>query len=55
MESLGVQYLICTDIHQDGTMNGPNLVMLDRLNRAVHCHIIASGGVSSLLGYCQPL
>ena len=49
MESLGVQYLICTDIHQDGTMNGPNLVMLDRLNRAVHCHIIASGGVSSLL------
>ncbi len=49
MESLGVQYLICTDIHQDGAMNGPNLVMLDRLNRAVHCHIIASGGVSSLL------
>ena len=49
MESLGVQYLICTDIHQDGTMNGPNLVMLDKLNRAVHCHIIASGGVSSLL------
>ena len=23
--------------------------MLDKLNRAVHCHIIASGGVSSLL------
>ena len=49
MEALGVQYLICTDIHQDGTMNGPNLVMLDKLNQAVHCHIIASGGVSSLL------
>ena len=49
MEALGVQYLICTDIHQDGTMNGPNLVMLDKLNRAVDCHIIASGGVSSLL------
>ena len=49
MEALGVQYLVCTDIHQDGTMNGPNLVMLDKLNHAVHCHIIASGGVASLL------
>ena len=49
MEALGVQYLICTDIHQDGTMNGPNLVMLDKLNQAVNCHIIASGGVASLL------
>ena len=48
MESLGVQYLICTDIHQDGTMNGPNLVMLDKLNRAVHCHIIASGMFNGL-------
>lgn len=49
MEALGVRYLICTDIHQDGTMNGPNLTMLDKLNQAVHCHIIASGGVASLL------
>ena len=55
MESLGVQYLICTDIHQDGTMNGPNLVMLDKLNRAVHCHIIASGGRLQPAGHCQPL
>ena len=30
-------------------MNGPNLTMLDRLNQAVNCHIIASGGVASLL------
>lgn len=30
-------------------MNGPNLVMLDKLNRSVSCNIIASGGVSSLL------
>ena len=48
MEALGVQYLICTDIHQDGTMNGPNLVMLDKLNQAVHCHIIASGMFNGL-------
>lgn len=49
MESFGVEFIICTDIQQDGTMNGPNLEMLDKLNRAVSCNIIASGGVSSLL------
>lgn len=49
MEAIGVQYIICTDIHKDGTQAGPNLDMLDKLNRAVSCNIIASGGVSSLL------
>ena len=33
MEDLGVQYLICTDISQDGTLAGPNLTMLDQLTR----------------------
>ncbi len=49
MEALGVQYLVCTDIAKDGAMAGPNLPMLDRLNRSVSCNVIASGGVSSLL------
>ena len=49
MEDMGVEYIICTDIHKDGTQAGPNLEMLDKLNRAVSCNIIASGGVSSLL------
>ncbi|MEY8311533.1 1-(5-phosphoribosyl)-5-[(5-phosphoribosylamino)methylideneamino]imidazole-4-carboxamide isomerase [Oscillospiraceae bacterium 42-9] len=49
MEDLGVQYIICTDIQKDGTQAGPNLEMLDRLNRSVGCNVIASGGVSSLL------
>lgn len=48
MEDIGVEFIICTDIQQDGTLKGPNLEMLDRLNRAVGCNIIASGGVSSL-------
>lgn len=48
MEDIGVRYLIVTDIYKDGTMNGPNLTMLDRINRAVSCSIIASGGVSNL-------
>ncbi len=49
MEAIGVQYLIFTDISRDGTMDGPNLAMLDKLNQTVSCNIIASGGVSSLL------
>lgn len=49
MEEIGVEYLICTDISKDGTMSGPNLAMLDKLNRTVSCNIIASGGVSSFL------
>ena len=48
MEAIGVRYLIFTDISQDGTMNGPNLEMLDQINNAVSCDIIASGGVSNL-------
>ncbi len=48
MEQIGVRYLIFTDIAKDGTMAGPNLVMLDKINRAVSCSIIASGGVSNL-------
>ena len=48
MEDIGVRYLIVTDISKDGTLAGPNLQMLDRINRAVSCSVIASGGVSNL-------
>ncbi len=48
MEQAGVKYIIFTDISRDGTLTGPNLVMLDQLNCAVSCSIIASGGVSSI-------
>lgn len=47
MEQAGVKYIIFTDISRDGTLTGPNLVMLDKLNSAVSCRIIASGGVSN--------
>ncbi|MDF1495140.1 1-(5-phosphoribosyl)-5-[(5-phosphoribosylamino)methylideneamino]imidazole-4-carboxamide isomerase [Caproiciproducens sp. CPB-2] len=49
MEQYGVKHIIFTDISRDGTLTGPNLEMLDRLNHAVSCNIIASGGVSSLV------
>lgn len=49
IDKMGVSYIILTDISKDGTMNGPNLTMLDRVNQEVSCNVIASGGVSSIL------
>lgn len=48
MEQIGVKTIIFTDINQDGTLGGPNLVQLDNLVHNVSCDIIASGGVSNL-------
>lgn len=48
METAGVKYIIFTDISRDGTETGPNLDMLDKINRDVSCNIIASGGVADL-------
>lgn len=48
MEKLGVRTIIYTDIGRDGTLSGANLDELDRLNQAVSCDIIASGGVRDI-------
>jgi phosphoribosylformimino-5-aminoimidazole carboxamide ribotide isomerase len=48
MEDIGVQYIIFTDISKDGTLDGPNLTQLDKINRSVSSNIIASGGVSTM-------
>ncbi len=48
LESLGVQTIIFTDIATDGTLEGPNLAMLERLSKQVSLNIIASGGVKDL-------
>lgn len=48
MEQLGASTLIFTDISRDGMLSGPNLEMLDALNRAVSCDVVASGGISGL-------
>lgn len=47
MEDIGVKKIIFTDISQDGTLAGPNLAQLDKLNQEVCCDIIASGGVAN--------
>jgi phosphoribosylformimino-5-aminoimidazole carboxamide ribotide isomerase len=48
MATAGVATIIYTDIHRDGTLQGPNLEALRELASAVNIPIIASGGVSSL-------
>lgn len=46
MESIGVKYIIFTDIDTDGTLSGPACGRLKALQKAVSCRITASGGVS---------
>lgn len=46
--SAGLQHVIFTDIHRDGTFHGPNLDALSALIAAVPIDVIASGGVGSV-------
>ncbi len=48
MQELGASAIIYTDIHRDGTMQGPNLDALRELASKISIPIIASGGVSSI-------
>ena len=46
--SLGVRNIIFTDISKDGTLQGPNLEMLEQLQKRVNADITASGGIHNL-------
>ncbi len=48
MAQLGVTAIIYTDIHRDGTLQGPNLAALREIANVVSIPVIASGGVSSI-------
>ena len=48
MQSIGVKYVICTDISKDGAMRGTNLELYKELSQKYSMSITASGGVSSL-------
>jgi len=48
MATAGVAAVIYTDIHRDGTLQGPNLDALRELAIAAPVPIIASGGMSSV-------
>ena len=47
VETIGVKYIIFTDIDTDGTLSGPSYTQLEALQKAVSCRLTASGGVSS--------
>lgn len=47
LESLGVRWIIHTDVATDGAMQGPNLEAQQKMAQSVpHCRVIASGGVT---------
>jgi phosphoribosylformimino-5-aminoimidazole carboxamide ribotide isomerase len=48
MAQLGASAIIYTDIHRDGTLQGPNQAALRELAERVPIPVIASGGVSSI-------
>lgn len=48
MAQLGAAAIIYTDIHRDGTLQGPNRQALRELAEAITIPVIASGGVSSV-------
>lgn len=48
MEKIGVKTIIFTDISKDGTLQGPNLEQLGKLQKNVNCNIIASGGIKNI-------
>ncbi|MEX2255398.1 MAG: 1-(5-phosphoribosyl)-5-[(5-phosphoribosylamino)methylideneamino]imidazole-4-carboxamide isomerase [Acidimicrobiia bacterium] len=47
-EDVGVAALVVTEIHRDGTMEGPSLDQLRLVLAATEAPVIASGGVGSL-------
>ncbi|MBF2073615.1 MAG: 1-(5-phosphoribosyl)-5-[(5-phosphoribosylamino)methylideneamino]imidazole-4-carboxamide isomerase [Synechococcales cyanobacterium C42_A2020_086] len=48
MADLGTAAIIYTDIHRDGTLQGPNRQALRELAEAISVPVIASGGISSV-------
>lgn len=49
MQAVGVINFIVTDIERDGTLSGPNIALLSRLQQQFpETNIIASGGISTI-------
>jgi phosphoribosylformimino-5-aminoimidazole carboxamide ribotide isomerase len=48
IHAIGVKTIIFTDISKDGTLTGPNLAQLKKINESVSCNIIASGGIKEI-------
>jgi len=55
LEDLGVSLVICTDVGRDGTMQGPNLSLYEKIAQKSEIPYVVSGGVSSLKDIAQVL
>ena len=45
LESIGVRYIVATDISKDGTLTGPNFEMYDAIKKVSHIDFVVSGGI----------
>ena len=45
LEKMGVQYIVCTDISKDGTLQGPSFPIYQKIKDTTSLHCIVSGGV----------
>lgn len=45
LEKMGVQYIICTDISKDGTLQGPTFSLYQKIKELTALQCIVSGGV----------
>ena len=47
MEEIGVKTLICTDISKDGTLQGPNFDMYEKIAQTSKINFVVSGGIKN--------
>lgn len=45
LESIGVKYIVATDISKDGTLQGPNFDMYEKIRAASSIQFVVSGGI----------
>lgn len=45
LESMGVQYIVCTDISKDGTLTGPSFPLYESIQQNCSLQCVVSGGV----------
>lgn len=45
LETIGVEYIVATDISKDGTLMGPNFDMYDQISKASKINFVVSGGI----------
>lgn len=49
LEEINVKYIVVTDISKDGTLNGPNFEMYEKIKKEFNINFIVSGGVKDKL------